>query len=352
MRVKVLVVPVYRRHWMFHAWVDGTGEQLASKGEAEWWKQGSTLQERASALGAHLNRKLNSTVSQQWQLMEASKEGTFRNWMYRLALGVLSREDPNETFLKSIPSPPARRPVNPPVPSPRPPAPTPALAPHAAPLPLSPAAAKGRGLGLADVDPGMALGVSGAASALPEHPLGLAGAGGGPPAAGGVEACQQAALALEVIYPASLSEVLVRRRLRLLALRNNARHRRGLLTPLPNVTIYYSVYRLVSHYRALQGANCLQAALSNPDSTQLQRLLHHLQQQQQQQAGGCGGGSEGAAGGRQGGGLLSKAAGSIRAVVRGRGQRGVQASQVDTADSWEPLGLGQQRHGDVLAALG
>ncbi|KAL6753063.1 mitochondrial K+-H+ exchange-related-domain-containing protein [Haematococcus lacustris] len=297
--------------------------------------------------------------------MEASKEGTFRNWMYRLALGVLSREDPNETFLKSIPSPPARRPVNPPVPSPRPPAPTPALAPHAAPLPLSPAAAKGRGLGLADVDPGMALGVSGAASALPEHPLGLAGAGGGPSAAGGVEACQQAALALEVIYPASLSEVLVRRRLRLLALRNNARHRRGLLgwalatapqlplalTPLPNVTIYYSVYRLVSHYRALQGANCLQAALSNPDSTQLQRLLHRLQQQQQQQqqqqAGGCGGGSEGAAGGRQGGGLLSKAAGSIRAVVRGRGQRGGQASQVDTASSWEPLGLGQQRHGDV-----
>ncbi len=46
-----------------------------------------------------------------------------------------------------------------------------------------------------------------------------------------------------------------------------------MVTPLPNVTLYYSLYRAVSHYQAWGGAATLQAAFDNPASHVLQRAL-------------------------------------------------------------------------------
>ncbi|MEW5311649.1 MAG: hypothetical protein WDW38_003345 [Sanguina aurantia] len=104
-------------------------------------------------------------------------------------------------------------------------------------------------------------------------------------------------LSLEIIYPASLNQVLVRRRLRTIALTRAHYHRRSLmgwgliclpqlplmLTPFPNLTLYYSVYRLMSHYQALGGALSLQSVFTHADRLQLRALTlrHELQLQLQ-----------------------------------------------------------------------
>lgn len=88
---------------------------------------------------------------------------------------------------------------------------------------------------------------------------------------------------LEVDVPENVPEKLARRRLRLLASSRASAHRRGLALwalsvppqipllalPLPNVTIYYSVYRAWSHARALQGIRTLKHAIEDMDARQL-----------------------------------------------------------------------------------
>mmetsp|Transcript_22431 Transcript_22431/g.58571 ORF Transcript_22431/g.58571 Transcript_22431/m.58571 type:complete len:380 (+) Transcript_22431:73-1212(+) len=92
----------------------------------------------------------------------------------------------------------------------------------------------------------------------------------------------------EVIYPSSLDQALVRRRLRLTAYSGVQRHKRRALgwglfsfpqvplvfTPFPNVTVYYCIYRAISHYRALNGAKALKSAFTNPESARVQHLLN------------------------------------------------------------------------------
>eukprot|EP00983_Pelagomonas_calceolata_P015493 491243-Pelagomonas_calceolata.AAC.4 len=45
-------------------------------------------------------------------------------------------------------------------------------------------------------------------------------------------------------------------------------------TPFPNVTVYYCIYRAISHYRALNGAKALKSAFTNPESARVQHLLN------------------------------------------------------------------------------
>ncbi|KAL4445774.1 hypothetical protein ABPG77_008973 [Micractinium sp. CCAP 211/92] len=91
---------------------------------------------------------------------------------------------------------------------------------------------------------------------------------------------------MEVIYPTAFREKLVRRRLRHVAAEGRRRHMTRLmwwalamvpqlplmLTPLPNITVYYTGYRLYSHLRALQGAKALEQSLEQLNSKQLQDL--------------------------------------------------------------------------------
>ena len=45
-----------------------------------------------------------------------------------------------------------------------------------------------------------------------------------------------------------------------------------MLTPLPNLTVYYTGYRIYSHFRALQGAKALDHGLAQLNSRQLREL--------------------------------------------------------------------------------
>ena len=50
-----------------------------------------------------------------------------------------------------------------------------------------------------------------------------------------------------------------------------------MLTPLPNLTVYYTGYRIYSHFRALQGAKALDHGLAQLNSRQLRDLREQVQ---------------------------------------------------------------------------
>ncbi len=54
-------------------------------------------------------------------------------------------------------------------------------------------------------------------------------------------------------------------------------------TPLPNIPVYYAGYRVYSHYRALEGAKQLQAAIREQDAQQLGALRDNLMVMQEAQ---------------------------------------------------------------------
>jgi hypothetical protein len=215
---KALALPIFRRYWLWNAWeVSGTGAAIsraaaasttpaslqATHLETKTWRDGHTLEERFALAGDQLLSKFQTQLRTEWSKLENARDGSLRNRMYRLAQAVLSREDPQETFLKSVPT---------------------------------------------------------------DHAEML------------------------ILYPVSVKERLVRRRLRLLALQGKRRHRRRLfwwslamvpqiplmVTPLPNITVYYTLYRLYSHIRALQGSKSLEKGFTALDSQQLRLLRDEL----------------------------------------------------------------------------
>lgn len=58
MRVKVLVLPVYRRAWLYHAWVPDQGGAVAHVGP--WYQAGSTVQEKLHVLSSQVNAKVGA----------------------------------------------------------------------------------------------------------------------------------------------------------------------------------------------------------------------------------------------------------------------------------------------------
>lgn len=95
---------------------------------------------------------------------------------------------------------------------------------------------------------------------------------------------------VEFTYPGVFRERLIRRRLRHITADGLKSHRRRLLgwslamlpqipllaTPLPNITVYYTGYRIYSHWRALQGLRSLERSLTELDSRQLRALREAL----------------------------------------------------------------------------
>ncbi|GFR49757.1 hypothetical protein Agub_g11917 [Astrephomene gubernaculifera] len=197
MRAKVLVVPVYQKHWLYHVWSEHTAAETAAQRSLHW-SQGGSLQDKAVLFGKEVSNKISVAAQHQWKSIQAADEGTFKNKLYRLAQWVLSQEDPLETFLKSVPH-------------------------HAS--------------------------------------------------------------SLEIIHPVTMKERLVRRRLRRLALSQEHYHNRRILgwalatlpqlplmiTPFPNVTLYYTAYKVVSHYQARQGCRTLRAAFERYDAAERER---------------------------------------------------------------------------------
>lgn len=141
--VKVLVVPVFRRYWLFHAWRTAAAASAPPKP----WQQGSSLGEQLQLLLGALQRWGSKQGEHQWQKIATAPEGTFNHKLHRcvvsrlaaspgrcrpcmyasmhraccrslphvgwlppcvlfsrrLAQEVLSRVDPNESFLKVLP---------------------------------------------------------------------------------------------------------------------------------------------------------------------------------------------------------------------------------------------------------
>jgi len=216
--VKALVLPVFRRYWLWNSWEISNSAAVASRAAAasttsastqatnfktKTWRDGHTLEERFALAGDQVLNKFKQRLGAEWHKLESARDGSLRNRMYRLAQAVLSREDPQEIFLKSVPT---------------------------------------------------------------DHTEML------------------------VLYPSSYKERLIRRRLRLLALQGRRRHRRRIfwwglamvpqiplmVTPLPNITVYYTLYRLYSHIRALQGSKSLEKGFAALDSQQLHLLRDDL----------------------------------------------------------------------------
>lgn len=55
MKVKVLVVPVLRRYWLFHAWKEVPAHERVTKN----WKDAPSLKEKASILLSSLQTKVS-----------------------------------------------------------------------------------------------------------------------------------------------------------------------------------------------------------------------------------------------------------------------------------------------------
>ncbi|KAL0052141.1 hypothetical protein WJX82_008473 [Trebouxia sp. C0006] len=100
-QVRILSLPIFRRHWLYHAWQD---PQAATAAKAvKNWRDGVNLEERTQLLSEKLQLWGWEKLLKQWRSMELAKEGSIKSYMYRLAQAVLAREEPEETFLKSIP---------------------------------------------------------------------------------------------------------------------------------------------------------------------------------------------------------------------------------------------------------
>uniref|UniRef100_A0A383VAC5 Mitochondrial K+-H+ exchange-related-domain-containing protein n=1 Tax=Tetradesmus obliquus TaxID=3088 RepID=A0A383VAC5_TETOB len=192
-QVKVLVLPVLRRYWLFHAWKEVPPQPPGVKPS---WRD--TVQSKVVA-----------SFQSQWTKLEAAPQGTLNHRLFKFGQYVLSKVDPSESFLKALP---------------------------------------------------------------------------------------QQADSLDILYPASLPERLVRRRLRLLAAKAQPFHASrfrmwiGILLPqipliplpLPNVTIYYTIWRIASNRSAGRGAASLAAALELASDAQRLKLAQQLRQLQQQ----------------------------------------------------------------------
>jgi hypothetical protein len=97
--ITVLVIPVFRRYWLWHAWRSAPASSTPPKP----WQEGSSLQEKLQLLLGSVQRWGSKQGEQQWHKIATAPGGTFNHKLFRLAQEVLSRVDPNESFLKVLP---------------------------------------------------------------------------------------------------------------------------------------------------------------------------------------------------------------------------------------------------------
>lgn len=187
--------------WLWNAW--RPAEQSTGSGQLRRWRDGFNLEDKMEIMNQNLSNKMYEKFVTEWKKLEAAPQSSLKGRWYKFIQLILSRENPRESFLKSVPTD------------------------------------------------------------------------------GGT---------LDIIYPNIFPEKLVRRRLRLIARQGRAIHRRGLilwslafvpqmplmLTPLPNFTVYYTLYRIWSHSRALKGSFVLEHGFSALDAVQLVDLRDKL----------------------------------------------------------------------------
>jgi hypothetical protein len=56
MRTKILVVPVYQKHWLYHVWTESSAAEAAER--PLHWTEGASILEKANLYGKELNFKV------------------------------------------------------------------------------------------------------------------------------------------------------------------------------------------------------------------------------------------------------------------------------------------------------
>jgi hypothetical protein len=197
---------------------------------------GATFSDRAVLLGAHVREYVERRLEREWRSVEAAPPNTLKRGLHRLANAVLKRSDPTEAALSRIPR---------------------SLDAHSPAVAAAIRRARGRDHDAANVN-------ATATTTLPPT--------------------------FEILHPASVNPRLVRRLLRRLCQRRVPEHRRGAVLwtaallpqaplsvlPLPNVTIYYTLWRIFMHASASVGAQSLLAALDRLSDAQRAAVLRSV----------------------------------------------------------------------------
>ena len=63
-KTKVLVLPVFRRYWLWHAWTDQAAEAAAASKAIPNWREGVGLEEKLQLLGTSLTQRVRLLRSQ------------------------------------------------------------------------------------------------------------------------------------------------------------------------------------------------------------------------------------------------------------------------------------------------
>eukprot|EP00884_Botryococcus_braunii_P000606 jgi/Botrbrau1/10546/Bobra.7_1s0023.2 len=100
--LRIIEVPIFRRSWIYHAWQDALPGTSAA-GQVIDWRRGHDLEEKLQLLGRQLSTTLYDRLLKQWRDLESAKSGSIKNFFFRLAQGVIAKEDVDESFLKAIP---------------------------------------------------------------------------------------------------------------------------------------------------------------------------------------------------------------------------------------------------------
>lgn len=78
--VRVLVVPVFKRYWLWHAWKIAAPVSTTPQ---KPWQQGKDLQEKAQLFLAGIQRWGSKQGEQQWHKIATAPEGTFNHKLFR-----------------------------------------------------------------------------------------------------------------------------------------------------------------------------------------------------------------------------------------------------------------------------
>ena len=77
--VRVLVLPVFKRYWLWHAWK----EAPVSTAPEKPWQEGHDLREKFSLLLGSIQRWGSKQGEQQWHKLATAPEGSFNHRLFR-----------------------------------------------------------------------------------------------------------------------------------------------------------------------------------------------------------------------------------------------------------------------------
>lgn len=78
-QVRVAVVPIFQRYWLWHAWKSAPAASTAPKP----WQEGSSLQQKLQLLLGSIQRWGSTQADQQWHKIATAPEGTFNHRLFR-----------------------------------------------------------------------------------------------------------------------------------------------------------------------------------------------------------------------------------------------------------------------------